>query len=208
MTLTVLQTEQARPFYCGTQAADWKASNCWRCTKAYDEQAGEWRCDLERAIDDAQFGDGTISPDIARRIGYDNSSFAHVWACTEVVWTEAWKAEARRRRTTRYRLARQWHLFKRWARHQTAGRLERWRERYRFRIAERHADDRTTCWAEWVMWSTAPFGDQERPVPNGVGFKRCEAEGSVPGGSCYCGRFQMPKTDDAFPTPASAEVQP
>jgi hypothetical protein len=183
MNLPVVEAERPRPFHCGSQAVDWEQSNCARCTKAYDERTSTWPCDLERAIDEAGFGDGTVSPDVARRMGYDGSPTAYVWPCTEVVWTEAWKAESRRRRTVRYRVARRW-----WSvRTAVRGRWQKWRERRRMVIADREfARHPETCWAEWVIWAMYPDPERQRPGPHSA--DECREQGKC--GSCYCGRFQ------------------
>lgn len=96
-----------RPFSCGSQSVDWQAANCARCTK-YSEDAS--KCEIDRALLEAMFGDGSVSTDIAERMGYlDNSpprheGFAYNWPCKEVCWTEEWKAEVNARRGERQTL--------------------------------------------------------------------------------------------------------
>lgn len=80
-------------FSCGTQFADWQEANCFRCTK-YDYENPGARCDLDMALLEAQVGDGTVSAEIARRLGYEEGSPPrYCWQCGEVEWTEAWRAE-------------------------------------------------------------------------------------------------------------------
>ncbi|MCC6591581.1 MAG: hypothetical protein IT168_33145 [Bryobacterales bacterium] len=73
------------PFYCGSQSADWKTWNCTNCQKGYDYQAEAWRCDLEQKIDEAYFGDGSVSEGVARRMGYLENRERHNWPCGELV---------------------------------------------------------------------------------------------------------------------------
>ena len=69
------------PFSCGTEAMDWKDRNCDRCLKGYDENAREWRCDLERSIDEGAIGNGTVPLGTYRRMGIDLGQ----GRCTEFV---------------------------------------------------------------------------------------------------------------------------
>ncbi len=82
------------PFSCGSQHGDWRASNCDRCTK-YAHNPNESKCEIDKAILQAQFGNGTITDEIAQRMGYfDNNGkdgFAYVWMCNEVEWAEEHK---------------------------------------------------------------------------------------------------------------------
>lgn len=57
------------PFSNGSEFISWKAENCDDCVKRYDDESRKWRCDLEYAIDAACVGDGTITTEIADRIG-------------------------------------------------------------------------------------------------------------------------------------------
>lgn len=83
-----------RPFSNGSQFSDWRHANCWRCAKQFDEAADEYRCEIEQALDVACWDDGTVSEDIARRMGYlAAGSCSYGWMCPEVEWTEAWKVE-------------------------------------------------------------------------------------------------------------------
>jgi len=75
------------PFSSGSQHGDWRASNCDRCTK-YTHNPNESKCEIDKAILKAQFGNGTVSDEIAKRMGYyDNNGkdgFSYVWMCNEV----------------------------------------------------------------------------------------------------------------------------
>lgn len=180
MKLEVLNNP-VRPFSNGSQHADWEMSNCDRCTKNTPE--GIPTCEIQRAICDAAFGNGAMSASMAKRMGYSNP-IAYVWQCAEVVWTEEWKAEHRRRQTYRYRIAKWWRTnrlaFRKWRQEK----VRKIRERWRMPIAEReglHKPD--TCWADWCSWAIG-YGDK----PEG-GRSRCCAD-SAECGSCWCGKFQ------------------
>ena len=84
---------KVRPFHCGSQYADWEASNCERCTQ-------EVSCDIRRTLLWAYFDDGYVPEEIGRRMGYDGSApLRYSWPCSEVEWTEEWKAEYNKRFT-------------------------------------------------------------------------------------------------------------
>jgi hypothetical protein len=91
--MTENTNNRQRPFSNGGQFMDWCASNCDRCVKSFND-GGE--CDIEEALFIASIDDGTVSEDIARRMGYlkpdGTTSGAYGWPCTEVEWTEDWKA--------------------------------------------------------------------------------------------------------------------
>jgi hypothetical protein len=184
-TLNVLPA--IRPFHCGSQHASWECANCDRCTKNTPSQEGMPRCEIQRAIFEAQFGDGTISADIAHRMGF-TSHLAYIWECGEVEWTEEWKAEYRIRQTLRYRLRKwRWEI-RRAARRWIGERRDNLRHRWRRPIAERHGLNKpTTCWAEWCSWALG-YLDTEKPERDSGG-ESCRKE-SENGGSCWCGKFK------------------
>lgn len=72
-----------RPFSNGTEHLDWCVANCELCAKSYDHEARDWRCDLERAIDEGNCIDGTIPMAIAERIGVVAEPFPHLGPCKE-----------------------------------------------------------------------------------------------------------------------------
>lgn len=82
-----------RPFHCGSQGAEWDDVNCGHCTKGLKEgeDSRHWHCDIQKAIGEAWWSDGTVSDDIAERMGYlDNSPprqehFSYLWRCKEFV---------------------------------------------------------------------------------------------------------------------------
>jgi hypothetical protein len=89
-----------RPFHCGTQYADWSDANCGRCTKGADRDNPPARCpcDIEQALLEACFGDGSVSLPIAERMGSleanePGQAPRYCWPCKEWEPTEAWKAE-------------------------------------------------------------------------------------------------------------------
>ncbi len=89
--------ERHRPFSCGSQFGDWQNSNCCRCTKFNPEGLGD--CEIDKALLHAMFEDGSVSTEIAERMGYlDNSpprqdGFSYNWQCKEVDWTQEWREE-------------------------------------------------------------------------------------------------------------------
>lgn len=87
------------PFSCGTQYVDWTASNCERCKKyKYPvEEDTDPPCEIDRALLMGFWGDGSVSREIARRMGYFKNKGKFVWQCSEVEWTEEWKEEWKKR---------------------------------------------------------------------------------------------------------------
>jgi hypothetical protein len=82
-----------QPFANGSQYMDWQECNCCRCEKYTEDGSG---CEIDAALGEASWSDGEVSDKIATRMGYPGAAMRYVWPCTEVVWTEAWKAEYRR----------------------------------------------------------------------------------------------------------------
>jgi hypothetical protein len=77
-----------RPFHCGAQFADWQNRNCDRCHKRWnpEEPNAEILCDLEQALHEAACGDGGVSDEVAKRIGYTQGPpFYLTWDCPERV---------------------------------------------------------------------------------------------------------------------------
>lgn len=176
---------RVRPFSCGSQCADFKGSNCDRCTKGYDEVAGGWKCQIEEAIDAAWLDDGTVSLDIAARMGFTpGPPFAYVWPCKEVDWTPEWRAEWEQRQTLRYRVGYALSTTRRrlgiWARDA----WQRARQRILWPIAERRGmRDPQGCWAAWCAWA---MGYLDKPGPQSGATCR---SGLEPGESCWCGKY-------------------
>lgn len=71
---------------------DWEAINCGRCKKAAPAEELP-TCDIEYALGEALIDDGTVSEDIAERMGHLKNRGRYGWPCGEVEWTEEWKAE-------------------------------------------------------------------------------------------------------------------
>jgi len=86
-------------FSNGTQALDWHEANCYRCKKYTDkpDKLESITCDIGRALLEAYYDDGSVTVEIARRMGYFDNKFSLVWMCPEVDWTEEWKEEYARR---------------------------------------------------------------------------------------------------------------
>lgn len=86
------------PFSNGSQFMDWLDSNCCNCAKysfASDPATGKTRepldedqvCQIELALHEACYGDGTVSPDMAGRMGY-STPVKYGWRCGELEPTE------------------------------------------------------------------------------------------------------------------------
>jgi hypothetical protein len=71
-----------RPFYCGSQDADWTSLNCNECKKAEFEDYEKMTCEIQKALEDAWADDGLVAPDILKRMGYANSD-VYRWLCPE-----------------------------------------------------------------------------------------------------------------------------
>jgi hypothetical protein len=79
-----MSTHPCTPFYCGSQRLDWKCYNCDFCTKRYSERHA-WRCDLEKLIDEAYMGDGSMCAETAKRMGEPADCTVYNWRCPEFV---------------------------------------------------------------------------------------------------------------------------
>ena len=78
-----MSAPRVRPFSNGTECRMWMEENCERCQKVdwTDKMNGPTsKCEIIIAVDAADWDDGTVSADIARRMGWDGE-----WArdCTE-----------------------------------------------------------------------------------------------------------------------------
>lgn len=81
--------KNVRPFSCGTQDIDWQDRNCCRCARLPD---GFWEqywkmesgCEIFDALSFAAVDDGTITEEIAERMGYvGGPPFDYTWDCKE-----------------------------------------------------------------------------------------------------------------------------
>ncbi len=78
--------ERVRIWSNGTEHGAWESYNCDRCAKMHLDPKGQdkWECDLVEAQLDAQFGDGTLDAETARRLGYSPATARlWVWSCAE-----------------------------------------------------------------------------------------------------------------------------
>lgn len=75
------------PFSCGTQRAEWIARNCCDCTKYDGDDIRRSACDIDKALGEAFMTNGSVSEEIARRMGY--SEGLNMWVCPERVAEEA-----------------------------------------------------------------------------------------------------------------------
>jgi hypothetical protein len=78
---------RVRPFYCGSQGADWQVSNCDNCQKRGHYTNGKtdwvWQCDIQQAVDFAYVSDGKVSAPIAARMGFEKDRYG--WRCNELI---------------------------------------------------------------------------------------------------------------------------
>lgn len=81
--------KKVSPFHCGSQHADWVCANCDHCDKYDPERPVDDpdACDIDNALTVASLGDGTVSEEIARRMGYRSGTFVYNWPCPEC-WSE------------------------------------------------------------------------------------------------------------------------
>jgi len=84
-------SERTIPFANGSQYMDWYWHNCDKCLKAWTKEAG-FRCEIDKALGEASITDGTISAEIAERMGSDlvigadgKVEFRYTWDCPERV---------------------------------------------------------------------------------------------------------------------------
>lgn len=79
------QTDRVRPFFCGTQYADWVTRNCEECKRGFYQNGDKLVCEVEEAITIAAISDGYVTPEIAQRMGYDDSLVLTwlTWQCAE-----------------------------------------------------------------------------------------------------------------------------
>lgn len=86
--------EKVYIFSSGSQYGDWYDSNCGRCKKSDINDLPT--CDIDEALGMALFDDGKVTPEIALRAGVNaETAGRYIWPCSEVDWTEDWKAEFR-----------------------------------------------------------------------------------------------------------------
>jgi hypothetical protein len=71
-----------KPFLNASQLAEWTCRNCSECEKAYDEEALRYHCDIEEALGLTSINDGSITKEIADRMGYDDP-LVYCWECPE-----------------------------------------------------------------------------------------------------------------------------
>lgn len=70
-----------RAFSTGSQYADWNSRNCDSCKKGFDKRHSKFRCDYEFALGVAFCGDGLITEEVARAIGFLDSEGCDIWEC-------------------------------------------------------------------------------------------------------------------------------
>ena len=91
-----MSEQRYRPFSSGTQCADWVDRNCIQCAKGCKEGESP-TCPIDVALNDSFWGDGQVSEDIARRMGFLDHNpparehFSYTWPCPEFVPIEVLK---------------------------------------------------------------------------------------------------------------------
>jgi len=70
-----MSEERVCPFYNSAHAGDW-TTQCEACKKRKD-------CEIFKALVHAYFTDGTVSEEIARRMGYYDNIDRYLWICPE-----------------------------------------------------------------------------------------------------------------------------
>ena len=77
-------TNKIFPFANGTQYLDWDHVNCFHCKKATINSSKILDCQIEQSLVNACFEDGSVTEDIANRMGYkDETPPLHIWQCGE-----------------------------------------------------------------------------------------------------------------------------
>jgi hypothetical protein len=77
-------TDRVRPFANGFELEHWEDRNCARCVRLARG------CEIDIAITEALFDDGSFAPEMADRMGWDESKRAVLgWACAERELTES-----------------------------------------------------------------------------------------------------------------------
>lgn len=79
--------DSVRPFSCGSQYGDWRDRNCFRCVKSYEHmepkpENGLGPCEIDNAVGLAYIGSGSVTPEIATRMGYSDIG-VYGWDCPE-----------------------------------------------------------------------------------------------------------------------------
>lgn len=70
-----------KPFWSGSQSADWIAKNCGTCKKGFDNNRNRFRCDWEMALCIASIEDGQVTEEVAKAIGYLDQKEGYIWEC-------------------------------------------------------------------------------------------------------------------------------
>ena len=71
-----------KPFPTSNQYADWSSRNCGSCRKGFDQNHGKFRCDYECNLAYAYCGDGQVTEEVAKAIGYLDSEGCDLWQCS------------------------------------------------------------------------------------------------------------------------------
>lgn len=82
------QEAQVRPFCNGSQYGDWRDRNCFRCVKSYERMEpkptdGMGPCEIDNAVGLAYIGSGSVTPAIAKRMGWNHDKPFYGWDCPE-----------------------------------------------------------------------------------------------------------------------------
>ena len=81
-------SDRISPFAKNSQYVDWCTFNCERCAKAAEEEVDIVTCEIEEKLVEATWDNGTVSVEIAERMGHTSSHKdgmqPYVWPCGEV----------------------------------------------------------------------------------------------------------------------------
>ena len=79
--------ERLRPFRTPAAFACWKSRNCSPCTLRWQVEQ-RYRCDIEAALDYADFDNGTVTNAIGKLLGFDGQNVAEDCQARELVEVE------------------------------------------------------------------------------------------------------------------------
>lgn len=71
------------PFSNGCQHIDWDSANCDLCEKGYYNNNETDCCEIDVALTHAAVDDGTVSAEMAERMGYTRFEGRYNWPCLE-----------------------------------------------------------------------------------------------------------------------------
>lgn len=70
-----------RAFSTGSQFSEWSYRNCLTCKFGFNDKHSKFGCERERALVEAYCGDGQITEQVAKAIGFLDNKECYVWEC-------------------------------------------------------------------------------------------------------------------------------